>query len=117
MDRPQRPGARRDAMSDTPVAPRTRARVREAAARHLGWIDRPPVQRAVAFAIDEVVASHVRWRGDLHGADGRLTLLTVNWNTEPMLDRLLRSFRRFVNIDLPVVVIGRAAVLGCSEDR
>jgi len=67
--------------------------------------DNATIRRAVSMMIDEIVSSHVRWRGAFDHADGRVTLLTVNWNTEVLVDRLLRSFRRFYDADLPVVVV------------
>jgi hypothetical protein len=67
--------------------------------------DNATLRRSVSFLVDEVVSSHVRWRGDFDRADGRVTLLTVNWNTEVLAERLLRSFRRFYDPELPMVVV------------
>ncbi|HEY3673391.1 MAG TPA: glycosyltransferase [Acidimicrobiia bacterium] len=67
--------------------------------------DNATLRRSVSFLIDEIISSHVRWRGPFDPGDGRITLLTVNWNTETLVERLLRSFRAFFDADLPVVVV------------
>jgi hypothetical protein len=43
----------------------------------------------------EFVSKHTRFRGPAASADGRTTLLSVNYNSEPEMLRLIRSFRKF----------------------
>jgi hypothetical protein len=77
--------------------------------------DNATVRKTVSFLIDEVVSSHVKWRGPLDRTDGCTTLLTVNWNTEPLVERLLRSFRRFFDPKMPIVVVDNSPRNGGRE--
>lgn len=57
----------------------------------------------------ELVSKHTRFRGRPAETDGHTTLLTVNYNAEPEVLRLVRSFRRFCPGELVHVVDNGAA--------
>ncbi len=66
-------------------------------------------ERAMGWAIKELVSRHARFRGDPPLGDSKLTLLTVNWHTQSMLSRLVRSFRVFGDSRYDVVVVDNSS--------
>jgi hypothetical protein len=60
--------------------------------------------RYVRAATRRVLSNRTLFRGRSK-ADGRVTLLTVNYNSREDVSRLVRSFRRFVSPAWPVVVV------------
>ncbi len=63
------------------------------------------LRRPVGTAVREMISKHVRLHGTWDDGDGRLTVLTVNWNTLEHTRRMLRSVRRFLPPGTPVVVV------------
>lgn len=57
------------------------------------------------------------WRGRPARPDGRLTLLTVDFHSTGAAAALVRSFRRFVSADWPVVVVQNGSPAGNAELR
>lgn len=67
----------------------------------------------------EIVSKHTRFRGPRSEPDGRTTLLTVNFNAEPEVLRLIRSYRKFCP-DQPAHVVEngvRSPAVAAAADR
>jgi hypothetical protein len=62
------------------------------------------IRRVAASAVREVIGRRRGLRGAVPPADGRLSLLVVNWRSLDDTTRLIKSFRRFVG-DQPVVFV------------
>lgn len=63
----------------------------------------------------EIVSKHTRFRGPRATSDGRTTLLTVDYNAEPDVLRLIRSYRAFCP-GQPVHVVANGARSGALRD-
>ena len=73
------------------------------------------IDRLLAFGIKEGLSRHTRFRGASPPADGRVTLVSVNYHTDAYLRSLLRSFRVFVDAGAPVVVVDNSGTLDRAE--
>jgi len=51
------------------------------------------------------VSLHTRFRGGPAANDGRITLLSVNYNSAPDMLRLIASYQKFVGVDAPLVIV------------
>lgn len=65
----------------------------------------PRVVRALQLVERELVTRRATFRGPPAARDRRLTLVTVDYWTADAVDRLVRSFRRYVDRRAPVVVV------------
>ncbi len=62
-------------------------------------------ERIARLCVKEFVSLHTRFRGAPAQKDGRITLLSVNYNSAPGIVRLLASFHKFVGSDAPAVIV------------
>ncbi len=61
--------------------------------------------RAARWLVKELVSVHTRFRGLPAQNDGKITLLSVNYNSAPGIRRLLSSFQTFVGSNSPSVIV------------
>jgi len=61
--------------------------------------------KAARWLVKETVSLHTRFRGKPAVNDGKITLLSVNYNSADGILRLLRSYHTFVGADAPAVIV------------